>query len=125
MTGDEIVSLYKREFLGINKECDKKFSFTNDTFETYNDNIVKNRTLLIVEGIFFMFLMVCTFLFIRFPGCGRTGQFEEKYIISLIYLFLFFYSLMLFPCFISQLVFFLRIKKNNLVGYDCSDTITK
>ena len=40
MTGDEIVSLYKREFLGINKECDKKFSFTNDTFETYNDNIV-------------------------------------------------------------------------------------
>ena len=36
--GNEEVSLYQREFLGIDKECDKNFALTKDTFDKFQSN---------------------------------------------------------------------------------------
>ena len=120
----EAVSLYTRELLGINKECDEKFSFSKDSFDTYNTNIDMLSLLLKIEGVLFMMLMFITFLIERLPSCGSKEEFEKKHSIFALILFHFFYSIILFPCFISHLVFFLRINKYNLVGYNCSDPIT-
>ena len=32
INGDEVVYLYKREFYGIDKECDAKYNLNKDTF---------------------------------------------------------------------------------------------
>ena len=54
--------LYTRELLGINKECDEKFSFSKYSFDTYNTNIDMLSLLLKIEGVLFMMLMFITFL---------------------------------------------------------------
>jgi hypothetical protein len=60
--GNEEVSLYQREFLGIDKECDKNFALTKDTFDKFQSNEQMEKTLNITEGFLFIFSGICTLI---------------------------------------------------------------
>lgn len=51
--GDEKVSLYQREFFGIDKECDDKHNLTDD-FGSLEKTQSIDRTMQLVEGIFIL-----------------------------------------------------------------------
>ena len=51
--GDEKVSLYQREFFGIDKECDDKHNLTDD-FGSLKKTQSIDRTMQLVEGIFIL-----------------------------------------------------------------------
>ena len=53
LTGLEEVSLYQREFLGIDKECNENYALTKDSFDKFHDSEESIKTLLIVEGFFY------------------------------------------------------------------------
>ena len=66
LRGEE-VSLYKREFLGIDKECDKNHIFTKDSFDSFISSQKSLKTLLIAEG--FIVLIAAVVEFIPFFLC--------------------------------------------------------
>ena len=50
LTGDEMVHLYKREFFGIDKECDEKYNFNENTYDILYSTEQNEYYLLILEG---------------------------------------------------------------------------
>ena len=67
LTGNEEVSLYQREFLGISKECHKNFVLTKEYFDMFHDSEKSERTLIIIEGFFFIIPgFIFLFIFIAF-----------------------------------------------------------
>ena len=111
---DEYVSLYSREFLGIDKECDEKNNVNKNDYEKLKKNQKMERICLLVEAI----LLISFLLPIPYAlFCGKSG-FEPYSIIVIILCFLLF-----FVCIICQSVFLGRIIANDL-SYDCSDEIT-
>ena len=80
------------------------------------------KTLSITEGFLFIFSGICTLIEVF---CElRDGDINDKYeplpmcIVYIVYIAL------ITACFICQIVFLFRIKKYNLAGYNCSDSIT-
>ena len=62
LTGTENVSLYQREFLGIDKECNENYVLTKDSFDKFHDNEKSVKTLLTIEGFFCTFCGFCIFI---------------------------------------------------------------
>ena len=124
LTGFENVSLYQREFLGIDKERDEKYILTKDSFDKFHDSEESEKTLTYVEGFFFT--LIGLIFFIVYILLIRWKKFDPEDETKIIMNFVFYciYMGMLISCFICQIVFFYRIKKYNLAGYDCSDSIT-
>ena len=128
LTGIEKVHLYKREFYGLDKECDKKYNLNENTYNTIHDSEQSEYYLLIVEGIF-----ACTFSFIyvmleSFRFCNSSSYDDEddddiisKKVHCSMYTI---YILFLFCCFICHIVYYSRLAENDLTGYNCSDAIT-
>ena len=117
------VSLYKREFLGINKFCDEKKEISEDDYNKLRKNQKMAKVCLLVEVIIifsFLILGVCfiCLLACASPSHGGGGSCEVLFRIPPIICL----SLIL-VCIICQSVFLGRIIKYDF-DYDCSDEIT-
>lgn len=61
---DEKVSLYYREFLGINKECDDKTNISQEMYDNLKQNQNYEKILLLIEAIIlYAFLLPSYILF--------------------------------------------------------------
>ena len=56
---DEQVSLYKREFIGINKLCDEKSNFSKNKSDKLRKNQQRAKNLLLIESIFLLLPFDC------------------------------------------------------------------
>ena len=112
--GDEKVTLYKREFLGIDKKCDEKLNISRNTYDKLKKNQKRVKTLLLCE---FIILLVLLFVLLFLKLGMRDKTVKVFYIFSIVCL-LFYVSVII--CFIV----FLKGIQNNDLFYDCSDDIT-
>ena len=115
--------LYKREFFGIEKECNSKYNLKEDSFKYLQDSEESEYYLLIIEGIIIASFSLPLIMMQMLSVCG--GDDDDDMIPP--WLNCIFYSIfmaMLFCCFVCQAVFYSRIASNDLTGYDCSDDIT-
>jgi len=124
LVGNELVHLYKREFFGIDKECDKKYNLNDNTYESLHKSEQSEFYLLIIEGI-----LICCFglplLMFAIMEIIIMRKDDEGLIAG--WLNCIFYAIfmaMVFCCLICQAVFYSRVASNDLTGYDCSDPIT-
>ena len=119
---DEKVSLYKREFLGIDKECHMKYDIT----EEQNDELKSNQTMEAACSFFEGIIILSILLFSIVYAIIKTIQdrYNSKSRIETINFFCFLAILLLFiACIIFHSVFLGRIIHYNF-SYDCSDPIT-
>ena len=111
----EKVSLYKREFLGIDKDCDEKSDLTEKRYKKLKKNQKSEKILLLVEPIIiFAFEFTTLLIFLKV----REKFWEILQCINMIN-FISFISFM-----ICQSVF-IRVMIENDLFYECSDEITK
>ena len=61
---DEKVTLYKREFIGIDKKCDKKLNITRKSYEKLNKNQDRLKTLFIVEFLIYLLFHYLLYLLV-------------------------------------------------------------
>ena len=107
------VSLYKREFLGIDKACDEKLQLSQENLDKLKASQKSEKILLLVEpilAIFIALLAICAYF-----GGGGDEAFK---------CFIIFYSLLFVSCIICHIVFFARIIYYDFSNYECSDKIT-
>ena len=122
LSGKESVSLYQREFLGIDKECNKNFILTRDSTNTIHDSQNSIKQLIFIEGYYFacisfLFLfLIIVFLCLDLNEEDINGKMNIYYYLICM--------AMLIPAIICHIVFYYRIKSDNLAGYNCSDPIT-
>ena len=119
---NETVSLYKREFLGIDKKCHEKSNISREKIKGIKDNKDNEISILFLEGIF-MFTVILVFIIydviIRLVMGVDREEFTKsvlKHSITNGILFLIFI--------IIQSVFIGRIIANLFDDYNCSDSIT-
>ena len=122
LNGNELVYLYKREFLGIDKECDEKFNLNENAYEKFHYSEKMEQAVLLTEGIILTPFSLGYFLF-------AILSLEEKeksrnYLFKINLIFLTFFTGFLTACFICHIVAFVRITKYDLTDYNCSDLIT-
>ena len=121
---EEKVSLYKREFLGIDKKCDEKLSFSKKKYDKLIDSEDNEITLLLVEisvgGTALGYFLILSLIF----GCSSNNTrkaidifFTHLLILCVVYFFLHFVSMMCHSVFIGRMNYY------NII-YDCSDSIT-
>ena len=111
----EKVSLYKREFLGIDKNCDEKSDLTEERYKKLKKHQKSEKILLLVEPIIiFVFNIIFIFIFIFLHGSDIMNN-----LICCDFLYLIFFI----PFMICQSVFISAIIENNLF-YECSDDLT-
>ena len=108
---DEKVTLYKREFLGIDKICDEKLNISKNSYEKLKKNQKRVKYLFLIESI-----IMLTLLFILFTL--KFTRIETIYYIFSI-IFIIFYVIVI----ICNIVFLKAIQNNDLF-YNCSDDIT-
>ena len=116
------VSLYKREFLGIDKTCDEENNINKDDYEKLRKNQKMEKVCLIVEAIIIFCFWIAIVIFICIWRCqSRYTLSQNLYDIS--FGFLFICLVMNLICIICQSVFLGRIIKYDL-AYECSDEKT-
>ena len=124
LTGTENVSLYQREFLGIDKECDKNYILNKDSYDKFNDILNSESKLSLAEGIILTLAGLTVFIIeLAVISCG-SDLIDDSLIILLNCITFCIYMAMLTSCFICHIVFFHRMKKYDVTGYNCSDAIT-
>lgn len=107
------VSLYKREFLGIDKSCDEKLQLSSENLDKLKASQKSEKILLLVEPIlviFLLFFVICAY-------CGNAGD-------KACTCFVIIYPLLFVSCLICHIVFFARIIYYDFSNYECSDEIT-
>ena len=107
------VSLYKREFLGIDKACDEKSKISQENYEKLKESQKSEKILLIVEPALNFFIV----LFIIIASFKNSGE-------GIFLTFVIIYFLLLFAYITSHIVFFALIIYYGLSFYECSDEIT-
>ena len=118
----EKVSLYKREFLGINKTCDEKYNISRKQYEKLVKNQKMEKDFLFTE--FLVFLTDASLLLINIIIQAIWCSSPAWEIINIMgFIVLIFFLVFLFIGNICQIVFLVRIK-NNDIFYNCSDVIT-
>ena len=122
LNGNELVSLYKREFLGIDKECDEKYTLNENAYEKFHYSEKMEQAVLLTEGIILTSFSFGYFLF----GILSLEEKEKSrnYLFKINLIFLTFFTGFLTACFICHIVAFVRITKYDLTDYNCSDLIT-
>ena len=121
LKGNEVISLYKREFFGIDKECDKKFNLNEDSFDIIWNNEKMEQTLLYVEGfIIAINTLIILILEIMLYCLSKEFRIHPNVLCG----FFSIYMGMLISCIICQIVFLVRIIQNDFSNYNCSDSIT-
>ena len=119
--GDPKVSLYSREFLGINKACDDKSSISRNNFDKLKSNQKMEKLCTLTEGIMLFCFVITPIIFIIIICCKDRYDFAIFNIFNLVFLCL--CLILLLACIICHAVFLGRMINNNL-SYDCSDDIT-
>ena len=119
--GDETVSLYRREFFGIDKECDSKYNLDENSYEGFKGSEEKDYLLLIIEGLLIVCIGIGFLVFAIIAVCSDDDD-NEYYVANIVGYGLF--TAMLIACFICQAVFYARVARYNLDGYNCSDALT-
>ena len=111
-TREKYVSLYEREFLGIDKECDEKTKI----HENYYSKLVHyqncEKILLLIEPI-----IIIQFLFFTCYFLCRCSCLTPE-------ILLFIYFCFFLGFIICHIIFLSKIIHYNLSDYGCSDTIT-
>ena len=118
---DEKVSLYKREFLGIDKSCDEKSPLSDEKIEKLNKSQEMEVICLLVELLIMIsFFIAVIVAFIKYKCTWYLGRanFEIFFLISV-----FICLVAILVCIICHSVFLARMI-NNDVSYECSDKIT-
>ena len=118
--GDERVFLYKREFLGIKKECDEKFNLNKETYEIFSNSQNYDSIILIIGGSLVAGLALVLFIFNVLDTCCSGSDVEicinVGFYITCMAIFI--------GGLIGQFVLWYRIRKNDLSDYNCGDDIT-
>ena len=121
--GSETVSLYKREFLGIDKKCNENFVLS-DNFNSLKSIQNADKIIQVLQG-FLMASITLPFMIMQFVACAR-GDDEKEPVLSNI-LFWFYVPYIGISCgfLIPKILAFLRMKENGYSDdYNCSDSIT-
>jgi hypothetical protein len=113
--GSAKVTLYKREFLGIDKNCDEKFDMSDFSYDQIKNNHDRLKVLYIFEIIFIIFIS-CGIFFVY--KCNKKLQ-KIFYFNVVSCIFLPFFVIVM----VCNIIFFAFINKNYF-AYDCSDEIT-
>ena len=115
--------LYKREFFGIDKECDKKYNLNEDTYDSLHSTEKMEYYLLAIEGIVVTFFSLLYTMHEISRLFGKKGL--DDYCISPKKKCIFFsiYMALLSSCTICHIIAYVRVIKNDLTGYNCSDRI--
>ena len=119
--GNQKVSIYKRIFLGINKECDEQSSITKEKQETLERHQSNEVILTYVEAIYI------TIVF-GFASIGMIFHIFCQFsigdcFVNTMGISSFINGIMIFIAFICRSVFLGKVISNTL-EYDCSDEIT-
>ena len=117
------VPLYKREFFGINKQCDEKYNLNNNTYTILHNSEESERLLLIIGGIVTATMSLSPIITEIVFACTRESFLEDFSVMGYGIMYTI-YFVFLFPIFISEAVFYSRIASNDLTGYNRSDEIT-
>ena len=119
------VSLYKREFLGIDKSCDEKTNIKKDDSQKLKKNQEMETICLLVEAIIiFSFLLgLALYPCISFCKIKKRKQNSKVSWYDVFFGFLIICLMLNLICTICQAVFLGRIIKYDL-SYDCSDEKT-
>ena len=117
------VSLYSREFLGIDKTCDEKSSIKRKDYETLKNNQTMEKKCLLIEGILLFCFLFVPIIVMIILCCVKKGLDVNDKSFSYFIAIIFFCLLLILACLISQSVFLGRIIKSDL-SYNCSDDIT-
>jgi hypothetical protein len=121
--GDYTVSLYRREFLGIDKQCDEKTTVTREQNEKLNKSQIDISRTWLVEGIINLILFLGIFVLFIIWVCYNRNKPKPKYMVDVGYYILFGELLVTLGCLIAQAVYLSRIKKYD-ISYQCSDETT-
>ena len=113
-TRSKYLSLYKREFFGIDKECDEKSEEIKSGYDKLKNSQENEKLLLLIEPILF----ICGFFSIFLVLC-KMCSIEVIYGIILIQ-----YLLLFSTCTICHSIFLSQIIHSDLPPYECSDKIT-
>ena len=126
LTGEEKVSLFKREFLGINKECDRKYNLSKDSFDKFHDYNQNERTLLIAGGIALTILPFCSMIaiIIVLNTFNNERKFKDTLPPFVMFILYCIYMAGFIPCFICHIIYYYKLINYNIERYDCSDSIT-
>ena len=112
------ISLYKREFIGINKECDKLSNFSEEKYDKIKYCQKKVKLFLLCEWIIVFILTIIIFL-CHTENCRKAKCLEPLdsccQFATYIYIKI--------PFLVFEFVFLIKIILNDL-SYDCSDKIT-
>ena len=118
--GNDKVTLYSREFLGIDKKCDEESSITREKIDKLSDNLGRIKFLYLFEAIFNLCLSLCVFtVFMIWVCCIKKNKYLETVANSILIGEL----LVILGCLIAEAVYLSRIIKND-TSYQCSDDIT-
>ena len=112
--GNETVSLYTREFLGINKSCDEKYNLSKDDYDKITKTQKREKHLIIAEFVIIMLFML-TGYFPFIVCCYDNGDYFQIYLPILMSILL---------IFIICKSVFLGIIIHYDLSYNCSDAIT-
>ena len=116
------VSLYKREFLGIDKNCDKENYISRDNYKNLRKNQGMEQICILVEAIiifsfwFTLSLTICI-------ACCKSKSSMGEFIYYIFFVYLIICLIMNLICIICQAVFLGKIIKYDL-AYECSDEKT-
>ena len=118
--GDEKVSLYQREFFGIDKECDDKHNLTDD-FGSLEKTQSIDRTMQLVEGIF----ILCNIPIFIVLEIVSICCLKEKMISAKVYFYVYMVYIFLICGFlVSHIIAYVKMINSDYSSYNCSDPIT-
>ena len=120
--GNQQVSLYKRIFLGINKECDEQSSITKEKQETLEYHQSNEVVMTYVEAIFITIVFGFASIGMIFQHYCDRCYISDCYV-STMGISSLINGLMIFVAFICRSIFLGKVISNTL-EYDCSDEIT-
>ena len=120
LKGNEMVSLYGREFIGIDKSCDEKYSLSKNDHEIILKYQYKARICLFVELVI-IFIFISLYSKIVFDETFKNCDLGEIEPVCSIYLPIIMLALFIFI--ICKIIFLCGIIIHNL-EYNCSDIIS-
>ena len=116
----ENVSLFKREFLGIDRNCDEKMNITKEKYDNFQYAQTSEKFCTFAEGIIIISLwfplLIMTILWQCF---NRDSDIRNK----VLFFFFLFFMLLIIICMICHGIFLVKIKAYDL-SYKCSDETT-
>ena len=117
------VSLYKREFLGINKFCDEKKEISKNNYNKLRKNQQMAKVCLLVEVIIIFSVLILGICFFFLTACAMRHGGVKSLFYGFFLIFLIISLSLYLVCIICQSIFLGRIIKYDF-DYDCSDQIT-